>query len=80
VLLNSLQLLEKLRKENIKAELYPDSIKVKKQLNYANKRNVEYIAMLGQDEIANNLISLKNMKTGDQHKVNFEDLLNILQK
>ena len=78
ILSHSLQLLSKLRKFNINAELYPDSVKMKKQLNYANKRNVEFIAMIGQDEINTNTISVKNMNTGEQLNVNFNDLIDLL--
>lgn len=78
ILSHSLQLLSKLRKFNINAELYPDSVKMKKQLNYANKRNVEFIAMIGQDEINTNTISVKNMNTGEQLNVNFNDLMDLL--
>ena len=68
--------IDKLRSLNYSCELYPDTIKLKKQLSYANKRNVRYIAIIGEDELKSNKITLKNMSNGDQHKVNFNDLIN----
>ena len=72
--------IDKLRSLNYSCELYPDTIKLKKQLSYANKRNVRYIAIIGEDELKSNKITLKNMSNGDQHKVNFNDLINFLKK
>ncbi|WP_299525145.1 histidine--tRNA ligase [uncultured Lutibacter sp.] len=69
--------LVELRKNNIKSELYPDSAKMKKQLNYANKREIPYVIIVGLDEIKNNNYTLKNMQTGDQHLCNLEELLKI---
>ena len=71
--------IDKLRSFNYSCELYPDTIKLKKQLSYANKRNVRYIAIIGEDELKSNKITLKNMSNGDQHKLNFNDLINFLK-
>ena len=71
--------IDKLRSLNYSCELYPDTIKLKKQLSYANKRNVRYIAIIGEDELKSNKITLKNMSNGDQHKVNFNDLINFFK-
>ncbi|WP_372793510.1 histidine--tRNA ligase [Lutibacter sp.] len=69
--------LVELRKNNIKSELYPENAKMKKQLNYANKREIPYVIIVGLDEIKNNNYTLKNMQTGDQHLCNLEELLRI---
>lgn len=68
-----------LRKNGISAELYPDSAKMKKQMNYANKREIPFVVLAGAEEIANSLFGLKNMKTGEQQKLSFEELLKILK-
>ena len=55
-----------LRKHNIKSELFPDASKMKKQMNYANKREIEYVVMAGSQEIEDKKFTLKNMKNGEQ--------------
>ncbi len=55
-----------LRKNNIKSELYPDDAKMKKQMNYANKREIPFVVMVGADEMAKNEFTLKDMKSGEQ--------------
>jgi histidyl-tRNA synthetase len=60
------QVLQYLRAKGIACELFPDAIKFDKQLKYANKRNVEFIGMIGEDELTAQKISIKNFKTGVQ--------------
>lgn len=69
-----LQLLKQLRQAGINAELYPDTAKMKKQMTYANAKNIPFVALVGESEMASGLISLKNMKTGEQQKVSLEEL------
>jgi len=69
------KLLYKLREENISCELFPDSAKMKKQMNYANKNNIPFVALVGEDEMNNNLITLKNMDTGEQDKLSIEQII-----
>jgi len=64
-----------LRKNNIKSELYPDNAKMKKQLNYANRRDIPYVIIVGSNEIKNNNFTLKNMNTGEQKTCSLEELL-----
>ena len=64
-----------LRKNNIKSELYPEASKVKKQLNYANKREIPYVVIAGETELSNNSYTLKNMQSGEQITCNLEELL-----
>ena len=66
-----------LRNNNIKSELYPDSAKMKKQLNYANKRKIPFVVIVGTNEIENKNYTLKNMQTGDQQLCNLKELLDI---
>ena len=65
----SLRYLQKLRESGIRAELYPDAVKIKKQMAYANARKVAFVAIQGEDEIREGVISLKNMVTGEQQKI-----------
>jgi histidyl-tRNA synthetase len=69
-----LQLLAKLREAGISAEIYPEPAKMKKQMAYANNKSVSYVAMVGENEIAQNRISLKNMITGEQTSVTMEQI------
>jgi len=69
--------LVELRKNNIKSELYPDSAKLKKQMNYANKREIPYVVMVGSSEIQNNTYTLKNMLSGEQEECNLKELIRI---
>ena len=74
----ALQLLSKVREAGIHAEIYPEAAKMKKQMAYANSKSVAYVAMAGENEIANNHISLKNMTTGEQTTVTPKELIKIL--
>ena len=62
----------KLRYQGIICELYPSNIKIKKQLDYANKKNFDYVVLIGEDEMKNDLFVLKNMSSGEQnsYKIN----------
>ena len=68
----------KLRKQGISAELYPDAAKMKKQMNFANKKNIPFVVLAGANEANNNTYTLKNMLSGDQQEVNYDNLLNSL--
>jgi histidyl-tRNA synthetase len=73
-----LPVLSKLRKKGINAEIYPDNAKLKKQMNYANKKEIPFVILAGESEIASNSLTIKNMLTGEQQTVNSEDLIQIL--
>ncbi|PIB32254.1 histidine--tRNA ligase [Gaetbulibacter sp. 5U11] len=75
----SLKAIKVLRENNINAELYPDSAKMKKQMNYANKRNIPYVVLVGEEELKNNQFTLKNMISGEQDKVDLEALVTRLK-
>ncbi len=70
-----LPILQTIREAGISAEIYPDSAKMKKQMSYANAREIPYVALVGEDEIANNQITLKNMLSGEQTKVNVDEII-----
>jgi histidyl-tRNA synthetase len=75
-----LPVLYKLRKKGINAEIYPDYAKLKKQMNYANKKEIPFVILAGESEIASNSLTIKNMQTGEQQTVSSEDLIEILLK
>lgn len=63
-----------LRRQGIAAEVYPDAVKMKKQMSYANVRQVPYVALVGETEMAEGRITLKDMQTGGQRTVTPEEL------
>lgn len=69
-----LPLLQKLRSEGINAEIYPEAAKMKKQMTYADKKNIPFVALVGENEIKEGIVSLKNMVTGQQINVKTEHL------
>ncbi len=73
-----LPLLGKLRKSGINTELYPDAAKMKKQMGYADSLNIPFVALVGDSEMQENNITLKNMGSGEQQKLTFDDLLSLL--
>lgn len=73
-----LSLVKKLRDNNINSELYPSAEKIKKQMNYANNKGVQYVIMVGEDEMKSGKLSIKNMQTGVQEKMNISELIKIL--
>ncbi|MFK7833211.1 MAG: histidine--tRNA ligase [Winogradskyella sp.] len=74
-----LQAVTKLRQDDVKAELYPDAAKMKKQMNYANRRNIPFVVLVGEEELNSGVFTLKNMTSGEQHKVEFSELLKLLK-
>ncbi|CAH2560231.1 histidine--tRNA ligase [Cardinium endosymbiont of Oedothorax gibbosus] len=74
-----LHLLNQLRVDGFKAELYPDQVKIKKQLSYAHKKNIPFVIILGATECAMNHYTLKNMQTGAQNSYSWSDLCGLLR-
>lgn len=74
----ALSLIIKLRKEGIASEVYPDQSKLKKQLNFANTRNIPYVIIIGEDEIKNGYFTLKSMKEGTQEQ--FFDVSSLIDR
>jgi len=77
---NILNLVSKLRSQNISSIIYPDTDKLGKQIKYADNLGISYLAIIGTDEAKNNQIMLKNLKTTEQKLVSFEELIKILKK
>lgn len=75
----SLQYVMKLRANGIPSEIYPDSTKMKKQMSYANDKNVAYVAMVGETEMANGTIALKCMETGEQENLTIDEVVSKLK-
>ncbi|SFT97929.1 histidyl-tRNA synthetase [Algoriphagus locisalis] len=71
----ALGLLKKFREAGIKAELYPDISKMKKQLDFADKKAIPYVGICGDSEIEANEIALKNLETGEQESVSLEEAI-----
>lgn len=73
-----LQLSLELRRQGINTELYPDNAKLKKQFGYADSNKIPWVVIAGEEEIAQNTLQLKNMKTGEQQKISKEQLMQIM--
>lgn len=76
----SLSAIMKLRAAGISAELYPEAAKPKKQLTYADKRQIPYVVFVGEKELKEDQFTFKNMKTGEQLSVGFEEMLRVLEQ
>ncbi len=76
----ALPILQQLRNKDINAELYPAGAKLKKQLDYANNKNIPYTIIIGSDEIESGLLTIKNMQTGVQEKVTAEQVFATISK
>ncbi len=74
-----LKLAKEIRSENINAEVFPDAAKMKKQMTYADKKAIPFVALIGSDEMSSGLLTVKNMKTGEQIKVSKIELIHLLQ-
>lgn len=70
-----LHLAAKTRQAGIRTEIYPDSVKMKKQMSYANALGASYVALVGEKEMEEQTVSLKNMTTGEQQAVTVEQLI-----
>ncbi|MDY0279460.1 MAG: histidine--tRNA ligase [Salinivirgaceae bacterium] len=73
-----LQAATKLRNKGIAVEVYPESAKMKKQMSYANAKQIPFVIFVGEEEINNNQFKVKDMENGDQNTHNFDSLYTIL--
>ena len=76
----SMKMLKDLRNAGIAAEIYPDSSKMKKQMGYADASSIPYVAIVGETEMAQNKMMLKNMTTGEQSLVSVTEAISIIKK
>ncbi len=74
-----LKLARATREAGIATEVFPDAAKMKKQMNYANARQIPFVVLVGESEMEQNLIALKNMTTGEQQQVSLEQLIQLIQ-
>lgn len=74
-----LPIVNKARQAGIQVEMYPDSVKMKKQMTYANAKQIAFVAMAGETEIAEGKVMLKNMVTGEQKMVSPDELIEIVK-
>jgi histidyl-tRNA synthetase len=74
-----LKILSQLRNAGISAELYPDQAKIKKQFTYADKKQISYVVILGDDEMASGKVGLKELSSGKQETLNMDDLIKKLK-
>ena len=75
----SLALSDDLRAKGVECELYPSAAKLKKQMKYANQKKFNYVLIIGEDEMISGILSLKDMLSGEQIKVNRDELIKILK-
>ena len=68
------------RQAGIRCEIYPDSAKMKKQMSYANAKNIPFVAIAGENEMNEQKVTLKNMITGEQRLVSQEELIQVVKK
>ena len=74
-----LPIVAKARKAGIRTEMYPDAAKMKKQMSYANAKGIAYVAIAGENEMAEGKVMLKNMTTGEQALVTPDELLGMIR-
>nr|WP_321357457.1 histidine--tRNA ligase [uncultured Draconibacterium sp.] len=74
-----LPVLAQLRKNGVNAEIFPESAKMKKQMTYANRKEIPFVILAGDNEMAAQKFTLKNMETGEQQLLDAQELINILK-
>jgi histidyl-tRNA synthetase len=74
-----LPVVAKMRAAGISTELYPESAKMKKQMSYANGRNIPFVAVVGENEVNSGCVALKNMATGEQQMLTPDEVVNYLK-
>jgi histidyl-tRNA synthetase len=75
-----LPVLAKLRNEGINSEIFPENAKMKKQMNYANRKEIPFVVLAGESEMVEQKFTLKNMETGEQNLVTAEELIKIVSR
>ncbi len=75
-----LNFVDQLRDKNIICELYPSNKKIKKQMEYANQRNIDYAILIGEDELKSNIFKLKDMSKGEESSHDLNDIISVLEK
>ena len=78
--LASMRVMRSLRDAGIAAEIYPESAKMKKQMEYANRRMIPYVVIIGGNELQEQMATVKNMRTGEQSSVAFDEVCAFIQQ
>jgi histidyl-tRNA synthetase len=73
-----IKILQQVRAAGIASEIYPDQVKIKKQMEYVHKKHIPYVIIIGETEMLSGKLSLKNMETGEQQQVSIADIIKIL--
>lgn len=76
----SIEIATKLRNAGINTQIYTNNAKIKNQFKYASRLNIPYVIVIGEDEIKENKISLKNMENGEQVSISIEEAIKVLNK
>ena len=71
----SMRLMSELRNHDVAAEIYPESSKMKKQMEYANRRGIPYVVIIGSNELERQVATVKDMRSGEQREVAFSDIV-----
>ena len=74
----SLEVIKQLRANGISAEIYPDNAKMKKQMGRADALGIPFVAIIGESELADGYVTLKNMTSGEQNRMSVEELIKAL--
>jgi len=77
-LAHALGLATRIRKNDINCEVYPEAAKVKKQMSYADKKNIPFVIMVGEEEVQTNIYTLKDMRDGEQRKKTMLELIDYI--
>ena len=77
---DGIKLLSELREKGVKVSVYTEFAKLKKKFKYADQTKVDYVIVLGEEEVKSRKYSLKNMRSGDQEEVTFDELVEKFSK
>ena len=72
--------IDKIRQKNIACEIYPSDNKIKKQMDYANKKGINYVVIIGEDELKNSIFKIKDMSNGVESKFNLNNIVSEIEK
>jgi histidyl-tRNA synthetase len=75
-----LKITQSLRENEIASEVYPDQTKIKKQLEYADKKKIPFVIVIGSEEIKTGILTLKKMETGEQQKLSLQQITDLVHK
>jgi len=72
--------IDKIREKNITCEIYPSENKIKKQMDYANQKGINYVVIIGEDELKNSIFKIKDMSNGTESTFNLNDIVSEIEK